>query len=219
MTSRVRGLLLGALLLPCLSIAGCNIIGPAYLLVHGPEKTPEAYKLNKDRPTVVFVDDRANILARRTLRQRIAEGVQKELLKQGALKNVIDTTAAIAVASREPSGQPMEITSIGQAVKAEVVIYVTVDSFALSTDGHTYEPTGVFHVKVLDVNKPDAPRLWPEEKEGKAVTALIRTKSAAAPTTLSERVTMLDALAEKSGLVIAQLFYEHEASERLDQTK
>src|SRR4051812_9808950 len=75
------------------ALPGCNILGPAFLLVHGPEKAPAAYKLDKERSTVVFVDDRSSVLAKRALRQQIATAAQNELLKQGVLVNVIDASS------------------------------------------------------------------------------------------------------------------------------
>jgi hypothetical protein len=208
-----------AMTLAGLACSGCNYLGPAYLLVHGPEKAPAAYQPDKVRPTVVFVDDRANVLARRALRQRIAESAQQTLLKEGVLTNVIEASAALAAAAREPSSAPMEITALGKAVQAEIVIYVTVDSFGLSPDGQTFEPSSSFHVKVIDVNKPEAPRVWPPEKEGCPVSTTIKTRNAAAPTGLGERVAMLDTLADKSGVVIAQLFYDHETNDHVDEAK
>ncbi len=80
------------------ALAGCNILGPAILLVEGPPKVPAKFTPEKKRPTVVFVDDRASVLPRRALRQQIAAMCQNALLKEKVLTNVIDTTAAMSVA-------------------------------------------------------------------------------------------------------------------------
>lgn len=198
------------------TVCGCNYVGPAYLLIHGPEKTPAVFKLDKERPTVIFVDDRASVLPRRALRQQIATAAQNTLLKERALKNVIDTSAAMTVAAHEPSGQPMDIASLARAVQAEVVVYVTVDAFRLTPDGQTYTPEARYHVKVIDITKPEA-RVWPPEHEGYPTAVLMKPSSASPPKNAGEQVTALDALADRSGTAIAQLFYSHESRDQISK--
>jgi hypothetical protein len=206
---------MAALLTLCIvTIPGCNILGPAMVLAHGPAKTPARHILEKDRPTVVFVDDRSNVLPRRAIRQQIAEAAQDALLKKGALTNVIHASAAMAAATREPSGRPMDIVSLGKAASADVVIYVTVDSYSLTPDGQTYLPEARFHVKVLDITR-QTPRVWPPEQAGCPVAASLNTRSAVPPRGVAEQTTALNQLAARSGLIIAQLFYEHETNEHI----
>jgi hypothetical protein len=198
------------------TIASCNIFGAAYSVVHGPEQTPAQYSLDKNRPTVVFVDDRANILPRRAMRQQIALAAQNALLKEGVLKNVMDATAALNAAAHETAGEPMDMASLAKAVHAEVMIYVSVDSFVLSSDGQTYQPEARYHVKVIDTTKPNA-RLWPEEHEGYPLTVNTKPDSTAAPKNAGERAAGLTALAERSGGAVAELFFSHEATEHMKQ--
>ncbi len=217
MTQRITTILLiaaAAMLLP-----SCNIIGPAVVLVHGPEKTPAQFKLAKERPTIVFVDDRENVLARRTFRTQIARAIQETLLQKGVLTNVIETSAAMAVASRESAGEPLDIASIGRAAQAEVVIYVTMNAFVLSPDGQTYIPQSKAHVKVIDVAKGE--RLWPdkEKREGFPVDAMLNNTSGTVPSSPSDQLKGLSALADRTGLLIAQLFYDHETRESINQGK
>ena len=209
----VLGLILG-LGAAALGVPGCNYVGPAYLLIHGPEKTPAQFTLGKERPTVIFVDDRASVLPRRAVRQQIAAAAQNTLLKEGVLTNVIDTTAAMTAAAHESSGQPMDITTLAKSVQAEVVVYVTADRFILTPDGQTYTPEARFHVKVIDITKPN-PRLWPSEHEGYPVVVMMKPSSAAPPKTAAEQTTALNALADRAGTAIAQLFYKHESREEI----
>lgn len=210
-------LLLSTLLF--LPLPSCNILGPAYVMVHGPEKTPAQYKLAKDRPTVVFVDDLANVLPRRTFRTQIAKTVQEALLKEGVLTNVIDSASAMQVAVREPAGEPMDVTTLGRAVQAEVVIYITIDSFALSPDGQSFSPASKVHVKVMDV--PAAQRLWPDKdkKDGQPMDSLLRNTQGTIPRSGTEQLNALSALADRTGLLIAQMFYDHETIESINQKK
>jgi len=192
-------------------LSACNIVGPAYLLVHGPEKTPAEHNLEKQRPTGVFVDDRASVLPRRSMRLQVAAAAQNTLLKERVLTNVIDATAIMNAATHETSDQQMDIASLARAVQAEVVIYVSVDAFRLTPDGQTFAPEARYHVKVIDITKPNA-RVWPADHEGHAVSVVMKASATAAPKTAVEQATALTALADRSGTAIAQLFFSHEQS-------
>ena len=43
------------------ALPSCNIVGPAFLLVHGPEKIKKLHTLDPRRPTVIFVDENNRI--------------------------------------------------------------------------------------------------------------------------------------------------------------
>ncbi len=108
------------------------------------------FTLEKKRPTVVFVDDRAGgCCAERS--PAIPAAVPRTLLKEQVLTNVIDTSAAMSVAAQSATDL-MDITSLAKAVQAEVVIYISsVDSF--SAQPRTGEPTRpkYLFVKVIDI--------------------------------------------------------------------
>jgi len=212
----VRMVLMLALLVVAGALQGCNYVAAGYLLVHGPEKKPAAHELEKDRATVIFVDDRANVLARRSLRTQIAKVAQDTLLKEGVLTNVIDTTAAMQAAMRETSGEPLDITTLGRQVQADVVIYVTMDTFVLSTDGQTFSPEARAHVKVIDAKL--AKRVFPlDKKEGHPVDVRLKLASGTVPKTGTEQINALNELADRTGLEIARVFFDSEARESIRQ--
>jgi len=105
--------------------------------------------------------------------------------------------------------QPIPIADIGRAVKADVLIYATVDSFVLSPDGQTYDPMAQLRVKVIDA-KNDT-RLWPDEARGYPLIVRVRSKTAPMPTSAASRYEAEDELAKQVGLELAWLFYNHEA--------
>ncbi len=193
----------GAALLPA-----CNIVGPAYLLVHGPEKAPAVHALERDRPTVILIDDRAARLPRRALRQVIAEEAQARLLAAQALTDVIDARAALTAAGQDKYGQAQSIVAIGRAVKGEVVVYATVDEFTLTPDGQSLLPSATLRVKVVDAVKDE--RIWPSDSEGYRFTVRIRKAQGQMPETASEVGQAELELARQAGIGLAQLFFEHE---------
>lgn len=198
------------LLVPCASLLacpGCNIVGPAFVILHGPEKLPAEYKLDKEKKTVVFIDDRSNVMSRRSIRLRIASQMEKTMAAQGVVLELVRSQAIMAAATQDSHDDPRSIAELGSDVGAQVVVYATVDSFGLSVDGATYQPTAQFRVKVIDTETGD--RLWPDQPEGYQLLVQMRVRPEDMPTTMSDVLVKEGLLAEWSGDRLAELFYAH----------
>lgn len=204
---------LSLLSLACMVLfaTGCNIFAAGAILVAGDPKIDQEFTLDPQRPTVVFVDDRGNHLPRRSLRQIIAEQAQKTLLAEKAVINVIDARAAFSAATADREGTPLSITGIGRAVQADVVIWVTIDGFTLSPNGQEYQPAVAMRVKVMDAVTEE--RIWPEEKEGFKLIAMMKQKPNYAPSSQSELAQGQIEAARWAGTAVAQVFYKHLVSE------
>jgi hypothetical protein len=191
-------------------VAGCNIVAPAVYLIHGPDKIKAQYELPKEKPAVVFIDDRANILPNRSVRQRIAHSAEKNLLEAKAVGggDIVSSDAILAVSAQERFGKPTGIAEVGKAVGASTVVYATVDSFGLSSDGQEFAPFGTMRVKVIDVESRR--RLWPTEDREWASVAFTSPSSGKPPPTRSgERSIAEYALADHVGQALARLFVEY----------
>ncbi len=188
--------------------AGCNIVAPIGYLIHGPEKVQRLYGLDKSKTTVVFIDDRANNVPRRALRVLIGELAEKTLLKEKVVKDMVSSQSALAAAGNDRSGKPLSIAEIGEAVKAQVVIYATVDAFSITPDGTTVSPTVTMRIRVVDVANDT--RLWPDDPSGFVLVTKLTAKSATMPSGTTARYQLEDDLAKRAGLDLAQLFYKHE---------
>lgn len=195
--------------------AGCNIVGPAFLLVHGPEKIPQQYELPKERPAVIFLDDRAGNVGRSTTRDRITTSAEKALLKNKAVDRLLDSRAAGAVVVNEPRGEMLSVSEVGRTVNADVVIYVSPELYTLSTDGQTFTPTARLRVKVIDAAADT--RLWPEEREGYVLEVSAATRQGAPPTDNAELRVAEEKFADLVGQRLAELFYEHEVESVSDE--
>jgi hypothetical protein len=197
--------------LSALALTGCNIIGPAYYFIHGPEKVPAAYTLDRKRTTIVFVDDQNSVLKRRNLRQEIGSSATETIQRQNLVEDMLDGRAAIIAATRDRDGEPMSVTEIGRAAKAEVVIHVILDGFTLSVDGVSYSPAASVRVKIVDAKNDK--RLWPAESldRGAPVNVTMFEKAQNPPTTAGAIVQAENELASEIGKAVAELVYEHEA--------
>ena len=190
-------------------VAGCNIVAPAYLLIHGPEKIQAVYELDANRTTVIFIDDPKNRIPRRALRMVAAQETERILLEDRALKDVVATQSAMAVSIQDRYGESFSVVEIGKAVKAEVVLYAVIDEFSLSQDGQSYSPIVTMRVRLIDVEKNE--RIWPlDETTGYLLTAPMRPTRALIPTAHAEMIEAQTLLAKHAGRALAQLFYDHE---------
>ena len=211
-----RALRLAAPALLLLAVAGCNIVAPAYYLIHGPPRTPAVYTL-EDRPTVVFVDDRANAIQRSSeyLRRRIADTASRVLMEKELVEVTIRPQDALSLAKRnDRHGEVMPIDAIGRALGAEQVIYVQVLGFRETPDGVTPRPIAVAQVKVIDA--VSRTKLFPApeaETDAWPLEVAMTPVSMDAYASDGSRMVILEMLADETGERLAKLFYEHETKE------
>jgi hypothetical protein len=209
---------LGALAVgAAMALASCNIAGPAFYLIHGPDKVKKLYELDKKKTAVVFIDDRANHVPRRATRVAIGEEAEQTLLKEKAVKDMVSSQSAIQAAGTDREAKPAAITEIGSAVKADIVIYATVDEFTISRDGQTFSPGATLRVKVVDVAQ--GKRLWPENAAGQLMTVRLSAKTDDLPTSTAGRFAAEDELARETGMEIAWLFVDHEPTHGVKDTE
>jgi hypothetical protein len=204
-----------ALTAVAISIAGCNIVAPAFYLLHGPPRTPAAYEL-EDRPTIVFVDDRANVIDRNSeyLRRRIADTASRILMQKELVMVTIRPQDALALAKRnDRHREVMPVDAIGRAVGAEQIIYVQMLKFKETPDGVTPRPIAAAQVKVLDVI--NRTRLFPpaEEMDAYPLNVEMPPVNTENYASMDSRTVILEMLADQTGVELAKLFYEHETKE------
>jgi len=200
-----------------IALPGCNIVGPIVAVAQGPGEVKAAFDgLDPQRKTVIFVDDPANKIAQRRIRSQIGVAAQDELLRRKLIHEgaMIDARSALAMAERGGEDGPLAITEIGEAVGAEVVIYVLVTRFGMSDDGINFLPTSELEVKILDVAGES--RIWPPAGEpGYRSTFSNSTGNAVMPRTRTGALQAEMELAEVTGLGLAQLFYDVERPQSL----
>lgn len=195
------------------ALYGCNIVGPAMVLVSGPPKTEAAYEIDPTRTHVVMIDDLRSRFPKRSLRDLACKTVEERLLEEGVLKpdKLLSSRAAYQVAASEKYGQPLTIVEIGRRVGADVIIYVTIDWFTITKDGATASPFVQSRVKVLDAKNND--RLWPANEEGYSLIVAPNKSQGELPKDLGGRAAMEQAVTKQFALAVAQLFYTHETKD------
>lgn len=212
-------LTLGLLALGLTGVSGCNIVGPAVLLVSGPPKTEAMYELPADKPLVVFVDDRNSVLPSRVVRQRIAKAAEKTLVEGKALSvDLVNSDAILPVAAGERFTKPKSIAEVGKSVGAKTILYATVDAFTLSPNGAEYAPFARLRVKVVDAESEE--RLWPAadadtvQKQWYTLEYSKEVRTGELPRTTSQRAMAEQDFADQVGRALGNVFLKHETRER-----
>ena len=194
-------------------LVSCNYLVPASYIIDGPPSIDAQYTL-PDRKTVVFVDDRTNILSRTQLRAVIGDKVSTVLMKQGLVTDTIATRDAIAIARKDETvDKPIPISEIGQRVGADTIIYVQIEDFALSAPGGIARPSAQASVKVIDVSGRSRLYPAPSELKGQPVSTSMREVSEDLYQSTAGRRQIEDILAAEIGAEVAKLFYKHEVTE------
>ncbi len=221
MSFRTRAWVLGALCAAVLS--ACNILGPALYLAHGPPKIPKAYELDDERATLVLVENGRGLnLSERTLRQ-IANAATESMLAERVVKTAIDPQAGYIAAADDVGGRKSPIVEIGRKAEAEVVVYVTVDSFTLSQDGYSVQPIAIMSARVFDAVSANEDgsrgrRIWPgDEEPAHSFTVETVQLAGVTPRDASEIRRAESDLAQRAGEGVAKLFYDSDQETARDR--
>jgi len=195
------------LLIACCGTSSCNVIaGVSYAFTPDPSKEVE-YVL-PDRRTVVFVDDRKNVMHPTRLRRVIAERVTRDLLSNEILTTVVSPRDVMRVsAANDRHNDPLSVAELGRAVNASVVIYVEMGAFGLTSDGRTANPRASCSVRVIDVEQRS--RLFPTDKATHAISTNLERVDPHRIESGGEIRKLAEELAEKLGDSIAKVFYTH----------
>jgi hypothetical protein len=203
-------LIICALVWAMCCLAACNIVA-GVLYVTSPDPEQIALFELPLKKTVVFVDDRHNIMHPSRLKGVIADKVTSELLGRELLVDMIAPRDAMRYAdSQDRKGSILTIGAIGKAVNASVVIYVEVSTFIMTVDGHNPAPLGGCSVRVVDVDT--RVQLFPAPDSTDAAYKIRSALHRIDPHQLesvSETRKLSNKLADKMGDDIAKLFYTH----------
>lgn len=195
-------------------MASCNYVGPAAYIINGPPSVDAQVHL-ADVPTVVYIDDRSNVVNPVSLRRTIADKVSQTLMTKKVLTTTISSQDAMLMTrQKERNGQLLPIEEIGKLVGAKQVIYITMVGFQDTPDGVTPRPMSSYRVKVIDVDQKQ--RIFPpadSAEDSRYGTATIREVDPGVYGSRSGRVKVFEMLASQTGVEVAKLFYKHEVKE------
>ena len=192
--------------------AGCNYVGAAFLLAHGPPKIPGQYALNPNAKTVILIDDLSNRVPRRSLRDLIGKSADETLLSEGVIAQgmLISSESARRAAASDSSENRMSAVEVGRRVGADVIIYVTMTGWTLQREPGIVSPAASADVKVIDCVSNQ--RMWPPGDAGYDFLAEMPRRQGDLESMGSQAdKSKTDAdLAKYVGIQLARLFFTHE---------
>ena len=191
-------------------LAGCNIVAPIALVFEPPPSKDAATDLDSDRMTVIFIDDRASRLPKRSLRGLIGKTAEENLISKKILAadQVIPAQSAVRIIEFESSESPMSVSDIGRRLGAGVVVYMTIDAWTLTRDGSSIAPSARARMKIIDAVNNE--RIFPAQELGYNVIVRMPTRPGAVPGDRSARAALDNELAVELGIELARVFYDHE---------
>lgn len=195
--------------------AGCNILGPAAFVLSGPATIDAEFRL-PDQPTVVFVDDRRNVLANRGIRSYLGDKTGEYLLRHKVLnvekQHSIRTGGALAAARGDEQGHLLSLEEIGEKVGARQVIYIDMLTFQIETTDGESHTHAQFAVKVIDVETRT--RIFPDPESGPpARTMVVSLPPERTYQPIFNRETRREAELALAVLIadkVSKIFYKHE---------
>lgn len=188
-------------------LSSCNVVaGVSYAIT--PDPSQDAQYVLPDRRTVVFVDDRRNVMHPTRLRRVIAERITRDLLAKKILTTVVSPRDVMRVsAANDRHNNPLAVDELGRAVDASIVIYVEMGAFGLTSDGQTANPRASCTVRVIDVDKRS--RLFPTDQAALTVSSNLKRIDPHRIESGAEIRKLAEELAEQLGDSIAKVFYSH----------
>lgn len=206
--SALAGLIM---LVAAVFLPGCNIVGPAAYILEGPPSVEPVCQL-ADVPTVVFIDDRNNVVNPVSLRRVIADKASQDLMIQKILTSTISGQDAMTITTqREHNNQIMSMEDIGKAVGAKQMIYVQMMQFQDVLPDFTPRPSAACWVRVLDIENHR--RVFPAADSSQASYLVRVTTREVDPEVYRSRAgreQVFAGLAVTMGEEIGKLFYKHE---------
>ena len=207
----------GLLLIAVMCLTGCA--GPGFIahVLAGPNQVKARYAL-QPRPTLVIVDDPQNELGDPNFPAVVGANVGFHLIKNQVLEPAMvvpqDHLASLAaqLGDRYPT---TPIDRIGARLKAQQVIYVFVRSVKMQVAGAYYHPVAVVEVKVIDA--VSGARLFPKAGEYSdpqttppgLMLSIELKRQTIDPSRRHAGAMLARSLAERIGLEVAQVFYDH----------
>lgn len=152
---------------------GCNILRPLAYYLRPPQIQKPEYEFPADSRVAIMIEAarrrHENPVFNRALYERLVE-----LLRAGKPQPTFLPLRAISDLRRAHADfDRWSLQRIGRALHADQLLYIKLDRLIIrqSPDYPLLTPTVELHTKLIGVNQPAAHgRLWPEQKEGRAVS-------------------------------------------------
>ena len=180
-----------------------------------PDAVDAVYKFPKDKTVLVLVDDPKGMGREASIQLDLANALNDQLLDHKIAKDVIPQRKLLFEMARTSAFQQLSISEIGKRLKADIVLYVKIEQFALKDNRLSPIWHGELGTTVKVVSVADG-RLWPKDRHpGYAMPDINSPRESDDESKrMGEKITMR--MAKEMADKIAKLFYKHEGKAHIE---
>lgn len=188
-------------------VSGCVVPGAIAYKLFGPTPIPPRYKVPKQQPLLVLVENAHSGSVALPETDALA-GVLFEDLKEHQVAPMIDPTLIHDLRDRDPvKFGKMSISDIGRALGARQVLYVNVHTMDIEQPPASELVRVKLSLKIRMIDTTTASTIWPEAGDDESFdreTSWKRIESTTSRSTLNQDIL------RESGVALARWFYEYQ---------
>jgi hypothetical protein len=198
------------------ALTGCAATGALlYYSGLGPkDKVKAEFKLPPG-PILILVDDDMDLVTPPLARDMLVDAIALQLKEQKISQNVTTNEEIGLIRKSATDFDKLTVREVGRRAKADTVIWMNVEDFAVESDLDMAVSPARFGVKLKVFNAREEDkrkiRLWPPEREGRTIDVTATPHEVRKCKNVSEVHQLLaTAMADK----IAKLFYDYTVEEK-----
>ncbi len=195
------------LLITMIACGGCAAISFTVAAFAPPQTQLAAFELPKDKVVLVFIDDLENPVDYETLKHDLTKGINQRLIKSTDVKKTVRYEDLFRLIASRPDFNKLGVNQVAKQLKADIVVYVSIDSFSLreSSNINLWHGKLAATVRVVDSR---GKQLWPTDlSNGLKIPDVVMPQQVNNSPTYG--VTLCNEMAEIMADRIAKLFYSH----------
>jgi hypothetical protein len=156
-----------------LACSGCGIVSLLGTPTRHERKIPAEYDLTKhgDEKILVLVEQPAWLGAEANLRYELTKGLSHRLKDRIGIdgEHLVSYDKLSRFRSSQPNFSVLSAPQIGTALKADLVLYVLIESYEMRNMDHTNLYSGSLNVRAALYESAAGERLWPQSTGGKSI--------------------------------------------------
>lgn len=196
-------------------LPGCPAVGYLAALFTPPEKVEPVYKLPEDKVVLVLVDDPAFRSGNAPIKPELSREINSLLEGHRLVRRVVPYKELLNFIASEPNYNQMPTTEVGKALKADLVIVVEIEDFALkdAPQSTVYHGRLKTSVRVVSTKKG---KLWPKHLTRGHPVKPVETPIQQGDGSSQFEIKLSRKLARSMAEKIVNLFFEHTGPDHSD---
>ncbi|MBU0616492.1 MAG: hypothetical protein KKI02_02120 [Planctomycetes bacterium] len=162
--------------------AGCNIFAPIAYYLRPPQIQKPQYEFPPDSPVAIVIEARDPRYENPVFNEALHERMVTMLRDGKSQATILPLREVTDLRQANADFAKWSLQRIGRTLRADHVLYIKIDRLVIhpSPEYPILAPEVDLHIKLIGVNEPAVhARIWPEAKEGHAVSCRRQVAEAA----------------------------------------